>query len=326
MKKVVQIILVFWVGYLNSQTISVSTIQESLKKGNAFLLNEQLPDGSFSDSTNGLFNTWETIAVTKALILSFGPTDPLIQKSLFWLKTQENADGLICHNIRCKGGVCLETSALYLQLLNISGDTTGINGKFKSLSSNQLESGSWDILNPYVKGDKNYVSIPAFMLNTAFYLHSNVPNQNLALDFIKDNFSENGFPCNWEYYGTPTYAIWQGLCIAKQRTDFYTQIKQFIIKNQLPNGSWNFQERNQGNPHISSELETAFVLCAMIQCDDVELKPYIDKACAFLLSKQLPTGAWDGGRFPIENKEYHKYEYLLCTSLITESLSKLIKE
>jgi hypothetical protein len=326
MKKVVQIILVSWIGHMNSQSIPFSVIKQSIQKGNAFLIKEQSADGSFSDSTNGLFNTWETVLVSKALMQTFGPKDTLIQKSLSWLKSQENSDGLICHNIRCKGGVCLETSSLYLQLLHDTGDTIGTLLRFKSLCSGQLDNGSWDILNPYVKGDKNYVSVPAFILNTAFYTQTSVPDQDKALDFIQYNFSENGFPSNWEYYGTPTYAIWQGLRASKQRSDLYKALKYFITEHQRPNGSWSFQDSLQGNPHISSELETAFILSAMIQCDDQELEPLIYKACSFLFEKQLPSGAWNGGRFPIENKEYHKYEYLLCTSLITESFSKLINE
>ncbi len=311
---------------LKAQSIDTKKIGQSIDRAQLFLMHSQQPEGYFADSTNNLFNTWETVIVAKALLTVNDSNRERLEPTFNWLRSEENESGLICHNNRCRGGVCLETSALYLQLLNQKGDTNSLRTRFGLLTKDQLVSGSWNILNPYVKGDRSYPSVPAFLLNTSTLTGIPINGRKKAIQFLHTQFSDSGFTANWEYYGTPAYTIWQALNACREDSILFEKMKIFVIENQQEDGSWNFQDSLNSRPKISSELETAFLLNALVQCQDPNLTPIIIKACDFLIRKQKNSGCWDGGRFPIENPEYVKLEYLLCTSLVVESFSLLLKE
>jgi squalene cyclase len=99
----------------------------------------------------------------------------------------------------------------------------------------------------------------------------------------------------------------------------FEKAKAFVLSQQLPDGSWPVTEAGNTN-HISAELQTAFMLtCLQPETDEVSKKA-IEKGISYLLSKQLPSGAWEGGLFPIPGNRYKKYEYLIATALIYKLL------
>lgn len=296
---------------------------ESRDRALTFLLSQQRTDGSFADSTNPLFNVWETILVTDALLTLNRPDcEPAIANALQFLKGSENEQGLICHNSKCKAATCVETSAYYVQL--ISDDSLSeVSHKLELLSNLQNPNGSWFVLNPDVHERTDFVSITAFAVNL-FELHS-YPNYNkkAALDFIaSQQLPDGSWGQTWEYYNVPGYALWQCLKALKNEPQFaqnYQRGLDFILQSQSEDGSWFFRDPAIPN-FTSAELQTAL----MLQCLEDETDPKTvearDKALHFLLEKQLANGSFDGGNFPIQNARYKKAEYLFATAMAIKAL------
>jgi len=136
--------------------------------------------------------------------------------------------------------------------------------------------------------------------------------------FLISSQLENGsWGKTWEYYNCPGYALWQCLPAIKKCPSgaiTFEKAKAFILSSQLENGSWYVAENEQTN-HVSAELQTAFMLSCLQEEKDETSKKAFYKGISFLLSKQLPSGAWEGGFFPIPNERYKKREYLIATAL-----------
>lgn len=289
----------------------------------SFLKHAQTESGSINDSTNTLFSIWETILATDALLDHFPISDSSVQRAAHWLQSLETEQGLVCHNVKCSHNYCIETSALYIRLLARLKLTDSIEERLKTIEQLQEKNGSWKVGNPDVLDKTDFPSVTGFVLNLYTSLDFKTAGKYPAYLFLISSQLENGsWGQTWEYYNCPGYALWQCLPAIKKCPSgaiTFEKGKAFILSSQLADGSWYVAENEQTN-HVSAELQTAFMLSCLQQETDESSKKAFEKGIAFLLSKQLPNGAWEGGFFPIPNERYKKREYLIATSLIYKLL------
>ncbi len=310
---------------LSVAQIKSDKLNQSLSRGVTFLLSQQKESGSFQDSTDHMFNVWETIICTKALVVNESAiqTNINIQKALNWLSSNEHSSGLICHNEKCITDFCVETSMLYLDLKRKIDPTFQFTNEMLYLEKLQEEDGSWKVQNPDVQFDFNYPSVTAFVLNFSTQQTDLNLNTEKASAFLISKLIPNQlWGSSWEYYGSESYTLWQALpALAREEKNrtLCDSLISWIIGQQLANGAWNFQQDRSKNC-ISIELETAFVLNALLKINRKENRKNIEKGIQFLIGQQLTNGGWNGGFFPIPNQRYKKKEYLVATSLIVEDL------
>lgn len=303
-------------------------IEQSRNRALEFLLSQQQVNGSFSDSTNPLFNVWETILVCDALETVGTPTAlEAFSKARAFLYSSENEQGLICHNSKCREATCVETSAYYLTLC-CRAEEGNPGPPFAALSSMQEGEGYWDVRNPDVREITNYPSVTAFVVNLFEACGYMDYNRDKALDFIvKKQLPDGAWGQHWEYYNTPGYALWQCMRALKNEEKYaenYARALEFVLKTQHKDGSWYYED--PAIPNVTSaELQTAL----MAQCLQSEKDPRaveaLSRALAFLIDQQQANGSFNGGYFPIHNARYKKAEYLLATSLTLIALQKQLK-
>lgn len=313
--------------FLSCSTLIVGQIPqaqliESSHRATTFLKEIQLPSGAFQDSTNPLFNIWETILVTDALLDRFPEEDSTIQLGLRWLKSQENDQQLLCHNVVCSTSFCIETSAIYLRLLSRLTSTQNIDSQLKFIEQLQEKNGSWKVGNPDVLDQVDFPSVTAFVINLFDTAHYSAKQLDVAYDYLITKQLPNGsWGQTWEYYNCPGYALWQCMPALKSHgSATWQRGKDFILQQQLENGSWFYTDSLIKN-HVSAELQTAFMLHCLVNEEDEQSKIACAKGIQFLLQSQLTSGAWDGGFFPIPNARYKKREYLIATALILKLLT-----
>ncbi|ASS48234.1 MAG: hypothetical protein A3D31_18970 [Candidatus Fluviicola riflensis] len=303
--------------------VSKNQLVVSSDRAAVFLKHAQTESGSIEDSTNALFNVWETILVADALLERFPTSDTTVQRSLKWLKSMENEDQLICHNAQCNQRFCIETSALYVQLLAKLSSPAEQQSRLNAISQLQEKNGCWKVGNPDVFYKTDFPSVTGFVLNLFDELHFKSYGIDSAYRFLINSQLENGsWGQSWEYYGCTGYALWQCLPALKRCAYGGKTLKKgkaFILSTQLTDGSWAVSNDSLSN-HISVELQTAFMLSCLQQETDELSKKAFEKGLSFLLSKQLSNGAWEGGFFPIPSERYKKREYLIATALIYKLL------
>jgi len=321
-------ILFLWLGCAFGQS-DKAAIATAITNARIFLEHQQTETGSFQDSTNALFNVWETILVTDALLELDQSADSISKKALKWLKSCENQNGLICHNNLCTETFCVETSAVYLNLLRRQFLREQLLNQLYSLADLQEENGSWNVVNPDVTSNRDFPSVTGFVIGLFASTQFIKADQKKALDYISSRqLTDGSWGTWWEYYDCPGYAMWQ--CIPALRTDStYNSTRrkavEYALSMQLENGSW-YQKELEGANHISAELQTAFILCALQGEESPECKTAFLKGLDYLISRQLPNGAWNGGFFPIPKESYKKREYLITTSLALICLVKFQRE
>lgn len=301
-------------------------LQNALSKGQNFLISQQTTTGAFQDSTNALFNVWETILVCQALDKTAHSS--AIQKGIDWLKLNENSDGLICHNSQCTSSYCIETSALYFSLLHQNGIPIDSN-RLKKIRSLQQADGSWLVGNPDVSTEINFPSATGFVVSLfqAFNLEENL--QSTAIYFLLSKQQTDGsWGKTWEYYNTPAYALWQiyPLLDGQQKCkDAFNKANTFILSTQHEDGSW-YVVDDPSKHHVAASLQTAMMLLAIAKSSEPQLKNAFKKGIQYLLNQQLSSGAWEGGFFPIPNERYKKREYIAATALAIQALQIAIAD
>ena len=318
--------------FLIHSQVRLNDLEAQRRSAQNFLYYQQYKVDFFQDSTNALFNVWESIICLKALSTDMTSTqyktNGSLNKVYSWLKENSNFNGLICHNDKCKSSYCLETSALFLELQSKFEPEISQIKQLELIDSLQKNNGSWDVVNPDVQFDLDYPSVTAFLLNCNNNLNREFEGKEKAYDFLIKNLNPIDFwGSSWEYYGSPSYAIWQALPALSHEKAYQKTVDslaQEICKLQLENGSWDFQ-KNRSIHCISVELETAFILNALIRLNKKDLLPTIEKGIAFLQKQQNSQGAWNGGYFPIPNQRYKKAEYLVCTAIIYETFTLYLK-
>jgi squalene cyclase len=306
-----------------SQNIAVN---DAIKRGRNFLIHVQKNDGAISDTLNPLFETWETVLAATALYDTKKDTNEItFKKALSFLRKNENINGLVCHNKKCKEAYCLETTAQYFLLLIRMGLKEKIKPRLEFIKELQKPTGEWEIGNPDVKEIKDFPSVTAFILQLFTIADIKPKYEKEAYQWLISKQNEARHWGNaWEYYNCPAYTIWPALQIKTTHTGYATakeKVSAYILKSQYKNGSWNYIDLaiNKGP---SAELQTALMISSLENYPATKNKEQISKGIVFLLSKQTSNGSWDGGDFPIKNERYQKKEYVFATALSLIVLEK----
>ncbi len=295
-------------------------IKLALQKAKFFLGSVQKENGAICDTTNTLFDTWETILASTALFETLPDTGTLIlKKALHFLEQNENTSGLVCHNTKCKQSYCLETTAEYFSLLISMGEKGKVKQRLPVIINMQKESGEWDIGNPDVREQKNFPSVTAFVLAMLTDTDAEPLHKKQAYSWLIKSQTANGdWGHGWEYYGVPAYALWPAMRAlhldhSPEAETAKQKAIQYICSQQKTDGSWRFVNTTAEN-QVSPELQTALMLSAL-RYANFAVNVVVEKGIDFLLSNQSVNGSWDGGYFPISNKRYIKKEYVMATSL-----------
>ncbi len=292
----------------------------AMERGADFLAQIQRADGAICDTVNPLFDIWETVEAATALWECYHDADhPVLQRALAFLKTHENPEGLLCHNVKCRASYCLETTSEYLLLLAQIQGKEAIQSRMARIQQLQKPSGEWEIGNPDVLENKAFPSVTAFVL-AAFQAAEMQP---LYADsawawLLRQQNADGNWGMAWEYYGCTAYAMWPAMRALKQ-ADFpgtkaamdkamdyiYLHKKEFLFWDEtLPNSPKN----------VSRELQTALVLNSLPDLDEHRTYQSATSGLQFLLAQQKPDGHWDGGHFPIASARYNKEEYVFATA------------
>lgn len=280
----------------------------------------QREDGAICDTLNPLFSVWETILAATALLEHRrDKPNPELQKALVYLKQLENAEGLICHNEKCKSTYCLETSAFYFSLLRKTGDSLQVAGRLPFLLNLQKPEGDWDIGNPDVNERRNFPSVTAFVVSLLGETNQGYKSQQDGLAWlVRQQNLEGHWGAAWEYYGCTAYALWAGMKAFKGHAEpaigqARERALQYIVSQQREDGRWDFDEVSSLK-RISPELQTLFMLNALQEAGE-QNHPALRKGIDYILKQQQVSGIWNGGYFPVPEQRYRKEEYVLATAL-----------
>lgn len=292
-----------------------AAVNDAISRGRNFLKQIQRTDGAIADTSKNLFESWETVLAATALYDTQKDTNEItFQKALNFLRANENANGLICHNRKCKEGYCLETTSQYFLLLIKIGLKEKIKPRLEFIKELQKPSGEWEIGNPDVKETKDFPSVTAFMLQLFNEAGIKPKYEIEAYQWLTSKQNAEGhWGRAWEYYDCPYYAIWPVMNInSKELATAKRKTENFILKNKQMNGIWDL--KTEKGP--SAELQTALVLAA-IKNNLKDRKTSIN----FLLKYQQMNGSWNGGLFPIKSDSYVKREYVFATALSLQVLA-----
>ncbi|MCE3228978.1 MAG: hypothetical protein K0S32_3529 [Bacteroidetes bacterium] len=289
-------------------------INSSIEKGISFLKKIQCADGAICDTSNSLFDVWETISAAEALYSVNKDTNEIcFKKAMSFLRTNENEKGLICHNKKCKEAYCLETTAAYFLLLLQTGQKEKVMKCIPFILDLQKNTGEWEIGNPDVREQKSFPSVTAFMVWLLNEVKLKPKYEKEVVLFVRKTQNDTGhWGAAWEYYNIPAYALWPMMHL--NRTETKKQLKstnKYIRKSQEKDGSWDHHKKDN---QPSASLQTALMLDALMTYSSEENTKAIEKGLSFLLKEQNSSGNWDGGQFPIDSKSYLKKEYVFATA------------
>jgi squalene cyclase len=340
--------------FFNQKSVNDENIQAAIGGGVSFLEHIQNKNtGAICDTANPLFNVWETVLSAQALHkVSKDTSLESFRKAKQYLRKAENSNGLLCHNLKCRASYCVETSALYMLLLNEIGENQNIQKPLDTLAKLQQQTGEWLVGNPDVREVQNFPSATAFALaalkNGQCQKFSKDKEDNKvdndvrndrekALNWLLEKQRKRGdWGYAWEYYDLSAYAIWAvSYALLNLDEPKAEEMRQkalvFILETQAKKGFWNSGDSYKMKKP-SKELETAMMLVALQNLhtrnnnkngknstkntkQEEEIAKSLEKGIHFLLNQQTTSGAWYGGHFPIESDSYQKQEYILATSL-----------
>lgn len=296
------------------------TRADALADGRAWLRIQQRADGAIADRNNPLFETWETILAGHALHGSGDPRDrAALRAALRFLATQADPAGTVCHNRRCRGATCVETTAEYWRLRRVVDGTATPASVSVAVLALQEPDGRFRIGNPDVVARTDFPSVTAF----AMTLVATDPSSMAAADrWLRQSQQADGqFGAAWEYYGTPAYAAWaaaQAWSGARSDVDEESRqaLRDRLVATQEIDGSW--PAPAEAGATVSAELVTALSMLALQALDpDAE---GLARARSWLLEHQAGDGHWPGGRFPIPNARYRKSEDVAATAWALQAL------
>lgn len=317
-----------WLMPVRGQTESKS----AMDRGCSFLAKVQQENGAICDTVNPLFNIWETILAARALYAVQKDTNGLaLKKALAYLYTNENPQGLICHNQKCKAGYCLETTAEYFLLLAEIGQKQTIQTRLPLVIALQKPEGDWDIGNPNVQEVKNFPSVTGFTLAMMEAGGLKAQSESTAYEWLLSKQDAKGhWGQSWEYYDCPAYGLWAVLRALKgefAEADIVAKERaiRYMLEEQREDGSWYFVG-SVPNKVASAALQTALMLAAIEYVSFENKDKVVKKGLEFLLKTQRADGSWDGGYFPIASDRYIKLEYIFATSMAIKVLQHYDKE
>jgi len=300
-------------------------IRLSQQRGVNFLKSIQRNDGAICDTINSLFETWETILALTAIYKTNSSVNiSVVKKGISFLMKNENSDGLICHNQQCKKAYCLETTAVYFNLLKLTGKNEKMKSSLKKIAAFQKLTGEWDIGNPDVTLQKDFPSVTAFVLNLFHDAAAEPVYKKEAISWLlKRQSSAGDWGSVWEYYGCTAYALWPIMKVLQnENTPESTLAKDkaiaYVLALQNNDGSWH-NKNTALQKQTSASLQTALMLLALQHAGLKNIEA-ITRGINFLVKNQQQTGSWDGGYFPIPEKRYSKQEYVFATALAVDVL------
>lgn len=303
---------------------TASAGEAEVERARAWLVTQQRPDGAIADAANPLFETWETVLAARALASSRAPRDVMATRAaLDYLASQRNVNGLLCHNRRCRGATCVETSAEYLQLLIDSGQIQSARTAWPVLLGQQMPDGHFQVGNPDVRERRDFASVTAFVLAVGARLHQRGPDVLRASSWLDRARTPQGdFGRAWEYYGTPAYALWPAArAWAVDPTwarSSAPRLFDWARATQGDDGLWSFQRATDGAHRVSAELETALMLLALRHAGAPD--SLTAGARRALIERQQADGRWEGGLFPIPSERYVKREDVFATAITVLAL------
>lgn len=289
-------------------------------RGRAWLRAQQRDDGAIADRRNPLFETWETILAAHALRTSTDPADRrALDAALAFLATQAGPQGTLCHNRRCLGATCIETTAEYWRLRRLADDARVPASVLGAVRSLQQPDGRFRIGNPDVVAQTDFPSVTAFALTlVAADRRSRVSGAH----WLRRAQDDRGlFGVAWEYYGTEAYAAWAvaGAWAGDRRhanDAARTRLRDRLVATQTTDGSWPAPAGDGSN--VSAELVSALSMLALQSLDPGS--DALPRARAWLLSRQAADGHWPGGRFPVPAARYLKAEDVAATAWALQAL------
>jgi len=309
--------------FITGNKKDTAAIRVSQQKGIDFLKRIQQSNGAIADTINPLFDIWETTLAVSAICKTGADTNtPVIKNGLAFLANNQNREGLICHNQKCKAAYCLETTAVYFNLLQLTGKNGQVKDASKKIVALQKSSGDWDIGNPDVNIEKNFPSVTAFVLNMLQTAGTAPAYKKESISWLLQKQTKEGhWGAAWEYYGCTGYALWPVLKLLQNENTRETQLAKdkavaYIMSAQNNNGSWFYHDPAFAK-QTSAELQTVLMLAAL-QHAGIKSNAAIVKGIDFLLHTQQKNGSWNGGYFPIPEKRYSKQEYVFATALAVE--------
>jgi hypothetical protein len=297
---------------------AAAAIAEATRQARDWLVTRQRTDGAIVDASNPLFETWESLIAARALA---GSRDKdhraALQRSREFLLSQENADGLLCHNRRCREATCVETSAEYLQLLIDLGQRPQAAERWPALAAHRQPDGRFLVGNPDVRERPDYVSVTAFVLALGERLHIDDGQlEHSRAWMLAQQTAAGDFGSAWEYYGTPAYALWPVARALRARHEPVRAARRHILAwagaIRQDDGGWTLASADSAR-RVSSALDTALMLLALKESGaDPDS---VMRAQTALIRLQLPDGHWDGGWFPIPSADYEKREDVFATAI-----------
>ena len=296
----------------------------AVERARDWLVRQQRDDGAIADQANPLFETWETVIAARALALSTAPGHrAATTRAMAFLERNANAQGLVCHNRRCREATCIETSAEYLQLLIDVGKHRRARALWSALIASQQPDGRFVVGNPDVRERLDFASVTAFVLAVAVRLELQDASVKRARAWLLSQQGARGdFGSAWEYYGSAAYALWPVSRSLHARQSAAMRSAQqrwigFASDSQMRDGSWQLA---QGERHISVALDTAMMLLALRNVQGAAT--VIAGAREALLAMQHADGHFDGGFFPIPSASYEKREDVFATAIAVLALQQ----
>lgn len=292
--------------------------QQAVDNGYGFLAAIQRADGAICDTVNPLFDIWETVEAASAIwACTHDTADPALHRALAFLQQNENPDGLLCHNVKCRKGYCLETTSEYFILLARIYGPGKIAPRMEVIKRLQKPSGEWEIGNPDVMENQAFPSVTGFVLAAfqAAEMRPQYPDSAWQWLLAQQNAAGN-WGTSWEYYGCAAYALWPILrAVGQERgLDASAAIDtagKFIERLQAESGAW---ETAAGTRKVSPALETALMVAAMTYSRQPQFASSATAGRWYLVKHQQIDGHWEGGHFPIANARYEKQEYVFATA------------
>ena len=303
-----------------------SKTRKAIADGVHFLTSIQREDGAICDTTDPLFDIWETIAGAEAIYFGEKDKDDLHwRRAMAFVNNNSNGHGMICHNMKCRKSYCLETTAEFLSFQRDIGYNIDNPAMMDSLMALQDSTGFWSIGNPDVFEEKNFPSVTGFVLNLIAKAKVDSVQKMRGLNWLLSRQNEEGhWGTAWEYYGCPAYALWANLRAlsfynSKEAEAARDRAVKYILRDQKEDGSWCYvMPGKKFTP--SAELQAALMVISLSESEGNETESAMEKGIRFILDRQKPDGSWDGGFFPIDNKRFPKKEYVFATARCIDAL------